>query len=274
MQFQSITTSPNAQEWLREALTIAGGYETSGDPWVAVTGNFDGMGISCGVLQWNIGMGTLQPLVKSAGRDLVAQYMPQYGNVFWNACNSTIPRGLQIVRGWQNKNQVRSVVQAELRAFLACSTMRQQQIDRARNLGDRAMELAVRWARDVRNGTPTLREYCWFFDLLVMNGGMKGIWLEDADAFIDLNAGDAAGIICDWLARLNSSYYGWNDCRKNAGLWRGSVADLRLFVLGYLRAQKSRVEFRGIVVNRRCTVAMTYGYVNGDKEDYPQLRAE
>lgn len=42
------------------ALQITSQYEGG-----QVTGNFDGMGLSLGYLQWNIGMGTLQPLLKA-----------------------------------------------------------------------------------------------------------------------------------------------------------------------------------------------------------------
>ena len=48
------------------AISVTGTFENSGDPYLGVTGNFDGMGISCGVLQWNIGSNSLQPLVRLA----------------------------------------------------------------------------------------------------------------------------------------------------------------------------------------------------------------
>jgi hypothetical protein len=40
---------------INKAVAVTGRFENAGDPWSGVTGDFDGMGISCGVLQWNIG---------------------------------------------------------------------------------------------------------------------------------------------------------------------------------------------------------------------------
>jgi hypothetical protein len=54
---------------IEKALSITGHFEDSDDPFGAVSGNFDGMGISLGVLQWNIGSGSLQPLLKELSTD-------------------------------------------------------------------------------------------------------------------------------------------------------------------------------------------------------------
>ncbi len=42
------------------AIAVTAGFETSGDPYAAVTGNFDGAGLSFGPLQVNFKTGTLQ----------------------------------------------------------------------------------------------------------------------------------------------------------------------------------------------------------------------
>ncbi len=47
---------------LNEAILLTASFEGSG--YVNVTGNSDGQGISMGIFQWNIGSGTLQPLLK------------------------------------------------------------------------------------------------------------------------------------------------------------------------------------------------------------------
>jgi hypothetical protein len=51
----------------RSILSMTGTFETSQKPpecFGVVTGNFDGQGLSAGVLQWNLGQGTLQPILK------------------------------------------------------------------------------------------------------------------------------------------------------------------------------------------------------------------
>ena len=64
--------------------------EDSDDPLGAVSGNFDGMGISLGVLQWNIGSRSLQPIVQTIGKAAVTATMPQKGEDLWRACNTTV----------------------------------------------------------------------------------------------------------------------------------------------------------------------------------------
>jgi hypothetical protein len=46
------------------AIAVTAGFETSGDPCLQVTGNFDGAGLSFGPLQVNFGTGTLQELFR------------------------------------------------------------------------------------------------------------------------------------------------------------------------------------------------------------------
>ncbi len=80
------------KNWIQIALAITGDFETIGDPFAGVTGDFDGMGISCGVLQWNIGQGSMQPLVKGCGKSAVIAAMPKFGEALWQACNTDVAR--------------------------------------------------------------------------------------------------------------------------------------------------------------------------------------
>ena len=90
---------PLAKSWVQTALKVTGHFEDSTDPLGGVSGDFDGMGISVGVLQWNIAMGSLQPLVKNLGRAAVVDTMPVFGGELWTACTSIIPQGLAIALG-------------------------------------------------------------------------------------------------------------------------------------------------------------------------------
>ncbi len=53
-----------AERALDLAIAITAAFETSGDPHLQVTGNFDGAGLSFGPLQVNLGTGTLQELFR------------------------------------------------------------------------------------------------------------------------------------------------------------------------------------------------------------------
>lgn len=69
------------------------------------------------------------------------------------------------------------------------------------------------------------------------------------------------------------SQAGYRDSNKNAALWRDKVAtgDLDLFVLSYLRALKSSSAWTGVVLNRKATLAMKKGWVNGELIDLTKL---
>ncbi len=62
-------------------LALTGSFETGAQPpdcFCGISGDFDGQGISFGVLQWNIGQGTLQPLLQS----FVEQHSGLAGDIF------------------------------------------------------------------------------------------------------------------------------------------------------------------------------------------------
>jgi len=266
--------------WVKKALEITGDFETSGNPWAGITGDFDRMGISCGVLQWNIGMGSLQPLVIAVGKTLVLQKMPNYGAQLWQACNSPVAEGLTIVRGWQNGTKLKLTPKTELQNLFGSEQMINQQNQRAKNLGQNALNLATKWAKDSRGETvPKQQEFCWFFDLLTQSGGLSGIWVADVKNFVTANQPENADdVICNWLENYPAKVTvngqqldvaGRADGKKNANLWRNNVKPehLELFVLCFLRAQKSKAQYRPVVMNRRGTIATTKGFVNGEFEN-------
>lgn len=265
------------ESWFRIALEITGDFETAGSPWSNVTNDFDQQGISCGVLQWNIGKGSLQPLVKAVGRDVVNRHMPNFGGELWDACHRTIPEGLSIVRAWQPAGSLRQAVLRELQSLFGSEEMIEQQIAAARDKGEKAMLLANKWAADSRGaGRCTLREFCWFFDLISQSGSLKGLWYADVEAFLAGHGAGAVDFICDWLAAPPPEEIHQKDGKKNAALWRGNVApdQLPLFALSYLRAQKSDSPYHVLTMNRRGTISATRGWVNGDEEDLERLRAD
>src|SRR5690349_2503801 len=114
-------------ELLKAALLVTGRFETTGNPWAGVTNDFDNMGISCGILQWNIGMGSLQPLVKNCGNAAVLKYMPVHGGQLWTACQGSVANGLQIVRAWQPNKKFKPDVLEELRTLFGSDEMIEQQ---------------------------------------------------------------------------------------------------------------------------------------------------
>ena len=271
--------SPDAlpDSWIETALRVTGHFEDSADPLAAVTGDFDGMGLSLGVLQWNIGSASLQPLVKPLGRATVMQLMPHYGVDLWNACTGTRDVGLQIVRGWQDGSRIAPAVRTELKAFCRSPAFTDQQVAAARQTAANALGVATNYATaDPAHGSVSKALFCWFFDLQTQNGGLKGLTYADVWNFINrLGTSTAVDVICDWLAGRGPADAGYRDSRKNADLWRHGVdaAHLSLFTLSYLRAQKSRATYQADTLNRKGTVALGTGYVHLEKHDLTGILA-
>jgi hypothetical protein len=262
-------------ELLKSALEITGSIETDGNPWAGVSNDFDGMGISCGILQWNIGSKSLQPLVKACGKTAVQKYMPAQGEELWNACHATVAEGLAVVRSWQPNKKLKQDIRKQLEALFGSDEMIKQQMAACEENGESAMKLASRWANDLRGGEPTLKEFCLFFDLVTQNGGMKHVWLDDVRTFI-ANTGRSKvdDAVSNWLETRPPTTAHFSDGKKNAALWRNNVADadVELFALAYLRCLKSGEAWRVVALNRKGTIALTRGWVNGSKVDLPQLR--
>jgi hypothetical protein len=253
---------------------IVGRFENEGDPYKGVTGDFDGMGISCGVLQWNIGSNSLQPLVRAVGKTVVGNTMPTFGDAMWNACNGTIAQGLAIVRKWQTNNRLLAKPAAELRALLGSPDMRAQQNQAIAHVATKADTLAAEWATARGKPARTLQELIWFFDIVTQNGSMKDVSFADVKAFKDANTPDKSDdVVCKWLAGLNQNFWGFKDSNKNAVLWKNNVApaDLDLFILAYLRSQRSKTKARGDVMNRKGTLATRKGWVHQTRYDFSDL---
>jgi hypothetical protein len=263
--------SANDQE-IELIVAVTGAFETSGDPYSAVAGDFDGMGISCGVLQWNLGSNSFQPIAREVGQAVVLRTMPVYGVELWSACNATPDLGCEIVRRWQTKAALSTRAATELKSLMDSPEMRRAQLLRIAAVAQRADDLAAGWARDRGQTQRTTQELIWFFDVLTQNGSMRGVGYKDVQAFV-ASSGEsgATRVVCDWLESSPPTWWGREDCLRNAALWRGSLAasQLDLFVLSYLRASiASHQRARGIVMNRKGSIAIKRGYVNKSYFDF------
>jgi hypothetical protein len=81
----SLASQPVAQR----CLALTGTFETStGAPecFCGLTGNFDGQGISFGVLQWNLGQGTLQPML----RDMITMHQDVAAAIFADVLDTVV----------------------------------------------------------------------------------------------------------------------------------------------------------------------------------------
>jgi hypothetical protein len=251
-------------DWVRTALSTTGHFEDSQRPFSAVSGNFDGMGISVGVLQWNIGSGSLQPLVLATDAATIQATCPTCGSDLLRACKSRPSEGIAIVNAWQTGSQLKSAILAELRSLASSPGFTTQQINAATNVAQRAYNTATQWyAAWSLELTP--QAYCWFFDVYTQNGGVGDVTPGQVDSFVGGDEHHAVQTVCDWLAGRQTFEHGSRDAIKNATLWRTILGPrTRLFVASYLRSQKSKLEWRADVLNRKAAIALGNGWVHGE----------
>jgi len=260
-----------AADWIKAAISITPGFEVAGDPYRGVSGDFDGMGISCGALQWNIGQGSLQPLVVRAGQATVLSAMPVHGSQMWLACTSSISKGLSIVRGWQTGSKLRASAKAELSALMNTPHMRAQQDGEIDLVAQRSFERANKWATSAGHAAPTKRLFCWFFDIVTQNGGLEGLTPKTVSDFIKLNSPDRVDdLICDFLNNTRGSSGHVIDAHKNAALWRNNAPGEKLDILcmSYLRSKTANPRWQHVVLNRKGSIAMGKGWVNSGLRDF------
>jgi len=260
--------------WTTAAASITPCFEISGaDPYVGVAGDFDGMGISCGALQWNIGKGSLQPMVQTVGKPTVVAAMPQFGNDMWNVCNTTIGNGLAIVRGWQAGTTLKAKPKAELRTLMGTPAMRAQQRARIDAVAQKAFDRASEWATGSGKAGPSKRLFCWFFDLTTQNGGLKGLTPQRVAEFVTMNQPDRVDdLICDYLVGLKGTAGHIKDAHNNSGLWRNpsDPEKLEILVMSYLRSEAVLPQWRHVVLNRKGTIALGTGWVNSEKWNFSE----
>lgn len=258
-------------EWLKAATAVTPGFEVSGDPYRGVSGDFDGMGLSCGALQWNIGQNSLQPMVRALGEAAVVAAMPSRGAEMWRAANAPVHDGLGIVREWQQAARLEPATKAELRALMGSPAMRKEQDARIAAVGARAFRLATRWAEAAGRGAATRREFLWFFDLVTQNGSLEGIGYGEVAGFLDRSgAGRADDVICDFLSATGGASGHARDAHANAQAWRGAAdaGKVELLALSYLRSGTASPKWRHVVLNRKGSIAMGGGRVNGTAFDF------
>lgn len=158
----------------KRCLALTGGFETgSGFPdcFAGLSGDFDGQGISLGVAQWNLGQGSLQPLLHEALRD--------YPEVMADVFHEELPtlkamledeRAEQLAFARSIQHPVQHWLHEPWRGmFKALCRTRQFQDTQLRfvgNLFDNAKTLARQY------GLHSQRGLALMFDIMVQNGGI------------------------------------------------------------------------------------------------------
>jgi hypothetical protein len=215
---------------LQLALEITAGFEGGGFDNVA--GNFDGQGISAGILQWNLGQGTLQPLLQG---------------------DTGYPEINRIVALPPNQGVAAAVSEMMLDNILTpnwlgiwkdvMTTRTMNQINAATPIGIAAMNLMRTWGL-------TNPAYYWFFDVLVQDGSLRGVTASDQPVVWNLATSENLAI---WE---NMSFTPQQNILLRAS---------------YDRACLAKAAYRVDIFNRKATVAAGVGNVHGKYFDIRHL---
>lgn len=279
---------PVNQAIIRFVSTIENGKNFSHD---AVTGNFDGEGLSIGLIQFNFG-GDAQTTFKGISKDVFNKYMPKWGDQFYNAVHTGDPKkAIALVAAMQSHEKKQWIVKpdalTELRAFLSSNESKEAQDKRVAFEFAKALTRAQQWATAMGGKKPSNREIATFFDNQVFSGGaLNGIWLDQAKAFRATFANDAdmAAFMSKWLNTCPASgpkmLYGAEEGAKNGEAWvknlkagaKLSDAQAMLLSLGFIRGlaavgpaddpSQSGI-FKVQVISRRGVIATGWGAANG-----------
>jgi len=175
-------------------LGLTGSFETgkyAPDCFWGVTGDFDGMGISFGALQWNVGQGTLQPLLMQ----LFDQHTEVARNVFHEHFDTIsalrtapLPDQLAFARSVQNRGALQEPWHGMLSALGRTPECQNVQTAYANKTFQQALQMCGDY------GLLSERAAALMFDIATQGGSISGIVRAQIMAdFAQLPAGDAGG---------------------------------------------------------------------------------
>lgn len=270
LDFRGVTWPSSMNESDRSAfeiaLNISGSFEGS-DAWVNLTNNFDGQGLSLGVLNQCLGQGSLQPMLirlrdehpeklkalVGPGRlrsllDMLAKWqkdarlgvedapLSKLDNPEENGGQQAVAANQESVRWavanlYEGGDRFKPEWRTELSALASSPEYISIQIAAAARDHDRAV------ADEARVGVRELRDYLFLFDVQVQNGGL---YAQDFD---------------DYAAYL----------KKNPG----AGATDRMKKLLELRLRHVRKQYQQDVRSRKLAVILGTGKVHGDARNLP-----
>ena len=231
-------------------LKITSKFE--GASFDTVTGNFDGQGMSLGILQWNINQGTFRAYILNHLDLLMFDYFPVPITPLYSMDNSASMAWVKDVVLDMNGN-VKPEWNDAFKRFLTESSVI--------NLQKRACDKYFHRAKEICGilgfTHENKRAMAFSFDIAVQSWSL-GIDRPEA------NHSQADSI---------TQIYGVD----NYMLWNGlemSEEQQILIIAAHLRALKCKPEWRNVFFTRKCTIALGLGIVNKEKHDFRKLFTE
>jgi Putative peptidoglycan binding domain len=156
-------------------LALTGSFETGKYPpdcFCGLTGDFDGMGMSFGALQWNIGQGSLQPLLGEMFEqhpDTARSIFNEHFETVKALRDAPLPDQLTFSRTIQVKGQVMEPWRGMLITLGRAAEYQQIQANHANRLYEQALALSEEY------GLQSERAVALLFDVVTQNGSVGTI---------------------------------------------------------------------------------------------------
>lgn len=219
-------------------LALTGSFETNApapDCFAGLSGDFDGQGMSLGVCQWNIGQGSLQPLLKKMDqehRDIVLGVFHDDYPVFTVWLNADRDEQLSWIRQRQDpvKHRLVEPWHGYFKALGRTEEFQQIQMEAANKLFTKAKALCRKYA--LRSD----RAAALLFDILVQNGSIGSV--------------TEAQILTDFS-------------RVDPTLSEDQKEVERMKIIANRRAEAAKTEWVEDVRTRKLTIAQGEGTVHG-----------
>lgn len=260
-------------EVISTCLSITSFFEGSSFKplYTNVTGNFDGQGISVGVLQWNAGTGSLPTLLKKCLElmdvDTANNYFSEFGDsVVSNMSGMSSQNCMNyclanFIDGGSNK--VTAKAKAAWQNFLGDEQVieAQKEIAISKYL-KKALALAASHTPEYQDN---LRAIAYFFDTVTQSGGMS-----NSKGSVDPVSVNEATSYQKAIDEARAQGKTWT-----ADKWENAIQDDPLAKLllhyAYERSRLSASQWQWNTLARRGTIATRFGYVNSTKIDLTSM---
>ncbi len=186
------------------ALSISGSFEGP-DDWANITDDFDGQGLSLGLLNQNLGTGSLQPLLIRMRDTHFKQFQSYFSNEqrvkvesmlsLWEAEASNVETANAKSADWARSNLYTE------NGFKASWKKSFQNLARDPHYINQQIKASISFHQETRRlmntlGLNNLRSYLFLFDTITQDGSLPG---EDVESFLaenrDLSSRESLSLI-------------------------------------------------------------------------------
>jgi SH3-like domain-containing protein len=217
-------------------LALTAGFETEAMPpecFAGLAGDFDGQAMSFGVLQWNLGQGTLQPLLRQMDQEnpsVVQEVMGDGYAEFKSFLGMGKDAQMAWARGKQANKKWQDPWRSRFKALGRTAAMQQIQVNGANARYTTGMTLVQQYGLWSERGAALM------FDIVVQNGSIKDATRQQ--------------MMADF-AKIDSS------------LSREDQEVARMRIIANRRAEAANSKFVEDVRSRKLTIANGSGKVHG-----------